>query len=81
MGGHQGPRPGEGAAVKLPIVLRDEAQAEFEETFDWYDAKRAGFGAEFMAEIQKVFDRIAANPLIHQVVFAGSDDWTGWFRG
>lgn len=56
--------------MKLPIVLRDEAQAEFDEAFDWHAAKRAGLGTEFMAEIQKVFDRIATNPLMHQVVFA-----------
>ncbi|MFO0808845.1 MAG: type II toxin-antitoxin system RelE/ParE family toxin [Gemmataceae bacterium] len=56
--------------MSLPIVLRDEAQAEFDEAFDWYDAQRAGLGAVFVAEVQKVFDRIAANPLIHQAVFA-----------
>ena len=56
--------------MNLPIVLRDEAQAEFDEAFDWYDAKRGGLGLEFVAEIQKVFDRIAANPLLHQVVLA-----------
>jgi plasmid stabilization system protein ParE len=56
--------------VRLPVVLRDEARAEFDEAFDWYDSQRAGLGAEFVAEVQKVFDRIAANPLIHRVVFA-----------
>ena len=70
MGGHQGPSLGESAAVKLPIVLRDEAQAEFDEAFDWYETHRAGLGQEFAAEIQKVFDHIAAHPLIHQAEFA-----------
>jgi plasmid stabilization system protein ParE len=56
--------------VSLPIVLRAEAQAEFDEAFDWYDAQRIGLGPEFAAEIQKVFDVIAVNPLIHRVVFA-----------
>ncbi len=56
--------------MSLPIVLRDEAQAEFDEAFDWYDAQRIGLGPEFVAEVQKVFDRIAANPLIHQTAFA-----------
>jgi toxin ParE1/3/4 len=51
--------------VRLPIVLRDEAKAEFDEAFDWYDARRAGLGTEFVAEVQMVFDRIAANPLMH----------------
>jgi len=56
--------------VNLPIVLRNEAQAEFDEAFDWYEAHRPGLGPEFAAEIQKVFDRIAVHPLMHQVVFA-----------
>ena len=56
--------------MSLPVVLRDEAQAEFDEAFDWYDTKRAGLGSEFVAEVQKVFDRIAANPLMHRAVFA-----------
>jgi len=56
--------------MSLPIVLRDEAQAEFDEAFDWYEAQRPGLGVDFLSEVQKVFDRIAINPLLHQVVFA-----------
>jgi toxin ParE1/3/4 len=56
--------------MSLPVVLRAEAEAEFDEAFDFYDGRRAGLGAEFTAEVQKVLDRIAANPLIHQEVFA-----------
>jgi plasmid stabilization system protein ParE len=56
--------------VSLPVVLRDEAQAEFDEAFDWYEVQRAGLGPEFVAEVQKVFDCVAANPLMHGVVFA-----------
>ena len=56
--------------MSLPIVLRAEAEAEFDEAFDFYDARRPGFGPEFVAEVQRVFDRVAAHPLICQVVFA-----------
>ena len=56
--------------MSLPVVLRDEAQAEFDQAFDWYDARRPGLGTEFLTEVQRVFDRIAANPLLHRVVFA-----------
>ena len=56
--------------MSLPIVLRDEAQAEFDEAFDWYDAQRVGLGPAFAAEIQRVFDHIAINPRIHGVVLA-----------
>ena len=30
--------------MSLPLVMRDEAQVEFDEAFDWYDGKRAGLG-------------------------------------
>ncbi len=56
--------------MNLPVVLRDEAQVEFDKAFDWYDAQRAGLGAEFVAEVQRAFDRIETNPLMHRVVFA-----------
>ena len=54
--------------MSLPVVLRAEAEAEFDESFDWYDAQRVGLGSEFAAAVQTVFDRIAASPRIHQVV-------------
>jgi toxin ParE1/3/4 len=56
--------------VSLPVVLRAEAEAEFDDAFDFYDGRKAGLGAEFVAEVQKVFDRVSANPLVHQEVFA-----------
>ena len=34
--------------MSWPIVLTDEAQAEFDEAADWYEAQ-AGFGASFTA--------------------------------
>jgi toxin ParE1/3/4 len=55
--------------MSLPVVLRDEAQTEFDSAFDFYDGRKAGLGAEFVAEVQDALDRIAANPLIHQTVF------------
>ncbi|MDB5313639.1 MAG: hypothetical protein JWO38_7841 [Gemmataceae bacterium] len=30
--------------MSLPVVLRDEAQTEFDEGFDYYEAQRAGLG-------------------------------------
>ena len=56
--------------MSLPVVLRDEARAEFDEAFDWYDAQRAGFGTVFVTEVQRVFDRIGASPLMHRIVLA-----------
>jgi plasmid stabilization system protein ParE len=54
----------------LPVVLRAEAQTEFDEAFDWYEARRPGLGVDFATQVRAVFDRIAANPQLHAVVFA-----------
>jgi plasmid stabilization system protein ParE len=56
--------------MSLPVVLRDEAQAEFDEAFDYYEGKQAGLGVAFVGRVQDVFDRISANPLMHAVVLA-----------
>jgi len=56
--------------VKLPIVLRAEAEVEFDDSFDWFNARRTGRGLEFAAAIENVLNKIAANPLIGPVVFA-----------
>jgi plasmid stabilization system protein ParE len=56
--------------VNLPVVLRDEAQAEFDAAFDYYEGQQAGLGVDFAARVQQVFNRIAANPRLHATVFA-----------
>jgi plasmid stabilization system protein ParE len=56
--------------MKLPVVLRDEAQAEFENAFDFCEQRRAGLGVAFVTRVQEVFDRIAANSRMHGIVFA-----------
>ncbi len=56
--------------MSLPVVLRDEAQAEFDETFDHFERQRPGLGVAFAARVQEVFDRISANPHLHAVVLA-----------
>ncbi len=56
--------------MSLPVVLRDEAQAEFDEAFDFYEVRQAGLGIDFAARVQRVFDHIAANPLSHRSVLS-----------
>jgi plasmid stabilization system protein ParE len=51
--------------MSLPVVLRDEAQAEFDAAFDYYETQRAGRGVHFVARVQSVLDHIAANPQLH----------------
>lgn len=54
--------------MSLPVVLTPEAEAEFDAAADWYE-QQAGLGAEFTAKVRDVLNRIAATPLMHQVVY------------
>jgi hypothetical protein len=56
--------------VNLPIVFRTEARAEFDEAFDWYEARRAGLGSAFSKEIQIVLDAIAEKPTVYPFAIA-----------
>jgi toxin ParE1/3/4 len=54
--------------MSLPIFVQEEAEAEFDEAFDWYENQRPGRGVAFSGRVQEVFDRISANPLLHAIV-------------
>jgi toxin ParE1/3/4 len=56
--------------VSLPIALRAEAQAEFDEAFDWYERRRPGLGVLFARRVRDVFSRIAGHPQLYAAVFA-----------
>src|SRR5262245_43632002 len=44
------------------LELRLEARAEFLEAIDWYEGRRAGLGARFKAEVDRVLARIQLGP-------------------
>ena len=45
------------------VVVQPEAEADLTEAFRWYEARRAGLGAEMIGEAGLAFSRIAENPL------------------
>ena len=51
--------------MSLPVVLRPEARAEFDEAFDWYEQRRSGLGVDFVVQVQEVFDRISTTPELY----------------
>jgi toxin ParE1/3/4 len=57
--------------MSLPVVVEDVAQAEFDEAFDWYNARDAAKAVEFAEAVLAVFTRIAAHPRAHAVVYKG----------
>ena len=69
MGGGQGAGSHESAAVSLPVVLRPEARAEFDDAFDWGERQRPGLGVDFVAQVQEVLDRISATPELYARMF------------
>jgi plasmid stabilization system protein ParE len=68
MGGDQAAHPVE--AMNLPLVFRPEVALEVDATYQWYESEREGLGAEFLDELEKVYDRISEFPegpaLIHR---------------
>ncbi len=53
------------------VRVRPEAEREIEAAFAWYDEQRPGLGREFLNELEVVYERIAAFPLIHTNVYRG----------
>ncbi|HUG91950.1 MAG TPA: type II toxin-antitoxin system RelE/ParE family toxin, partial [Planctomycetaceae bacterium] len=52
-----------------PIVLRPEAQAEFNEASDWYEQQRLGLGVDFVRCVQHALDLIEELPQMYAQVF------------
>jgi toxin ParE1/3/4 len=57
--------------VNYHVGLTPEAQDEYDEAIDWYDA-HGQKGDEFEAAVEWQFDRLRANPYIHQLVFGNA---------
>jgi toxin ParE1/3/4 len=55
--------------MSLTVILDPEAQAEFNEAYDYYESRRAGLGEAFADEVQAVMDRIGKMPRMLQTVF------------
>ncbi len=55
--------------MSLPYVLHPDAQAEFDEAYDWFEQLRAGSGTTFIDAIGKTFTSIAAQPRMHTRVY------------
>ena len=51
--------------MSLPVVLRLEALADFDEAFDWYVRQRRGLGLEFDTCVHETFDRISRTPELY----------------
>lgn len=55
--------------MSLPVVVEDDAQAEFDEAIDWYSARDSAKAVEFAEAVRAVFTRIGAQPRAHGIVY------------
>jgi plasmid stabilization system protein ParE len=55
--------------VSLLVILDPEAQAEFDEGYDFYEGRRSGLGERFADAVQVTLERIAELPQLHSVMF------------
>jgi hypothetical protein len=51
--------------VNFTLSIRPEAEADMAEQFDWNEARKAGLGYDFLAEVRAVLRLIEENPLRH----------------
>ena len=54
--------------MALPIVFRQIARLEMDESISWYEREQSGLGIEFAAEIEIVLNRIAGTPEQFQTI-------------
>jgi len=51
--------------MNYPLIIRPEAELDMEAGIEWYEKQRSGLGIEFLIEVERVFDRIADNPVLY----------------
>lgn len=57
--------------MSLPLTFRRQAHREFDEAGDWYEQRRVGLGARFVAAVERVLDQAAVNPGRYAEVLEG----------
>ena len=48
--------------MAYPILVEPEAQLDIREGFTWYESGPAGFGGEFIAELERTFVQVSEFP-------------------
>jgi plasmid stabilization system protein ParE len=55
--------------MKYRLVLQPEAEADLEAAYRWHEKQRVGLGAELIACVEAVFDRIRHSPESHAPIY------------
>jgi plasmid stabilization system protein ParE len=54
--------------LSYEVQVRRAAELDIAEAQVWYETQQTGLGGEFRSEVSQVIDRLAASPLIYQIV-------------
>ena len=54
--------------MSYEVQVRRAAELDLAEAQVWYETQQTGLGAEFRSEVSQVVDRLAATPLIYQIM-------------
>ena len=55
--------------MKLPLIVRPEAERDLAEAHDWYESKVTALGSEFLLAIDAALSSIQRTPELYQVVY------------
>jgi plasmid stabilization system protein ParE len=53
----------------IAVRFRASAQRDVQQAFEFFEARSAGLGAEFLERVEQATDRISRNPETYQTVF------------
>ena len=57
--------------MKWRLVIRPRAETDLREALDWYESKRTGLGAEFLAEIESAIQALVHDPDRYTIYYRG----------
>jgi toxin ParE1/3/4 len=57
--------------MTLPLIIREEAEADLAYARKWYDQQRAGLGDEFILCVDAAFERIRRMPEVNPILHKG----------
>jgi hypothetical protein len=64
--------------MSLPLSFHPAVRGEIDQAYKWYEARQTGLGDDFLAEVDALLGKIAANPALYG--FVEGDIRTGQTR-
>lgn len=61
-------RKNPGLTVSLPVIFRDEAEADMAEAALWYERRCLGLGAEFVRSVDACLTLVSRQPTLFPVI-------------